>query len=91
MSRSTEQLLAASEARAALREGRFRELRESHGFSQGEVARTVGVDVSALWRWEAGLRTPRLEVAARLALVLRALEAAERDRRARGDGHRLTP
>jgi transcriptional regulator with XRE-family HTH domain len=78
MSAGTDRLLAASQARAALRDGRLRELREFHGFSQRELAEAVGVDESALSRWESGKRVPRIDAAARLAFVLRRLEQAAR-------------
>ena len=74
---TTDRLRAAAAARAALREGRVRALRAEHGFSQRELAEAVGVHESALSRWESGERVPRTEAAARLALVLRALESAE--------------
>jgi|SRR5919108_30548 transcriptional regulator with XRE-family HTH domain len=76
MSRETDRLLAALEARAAIREGRLRELRRRHGFSECELAAAVGVDPSALSRWETGARAPRLDAAARLGIVLQALESA---------------
>jgi transcriptional regulator with XRE-family HTH domain len=75
MAAQTDRLLAAAAARAALREGRLRELRERHGFSQRELAEAVGVHESALSRWESGERVPRTDAAARLAAVLRALES----------------
>lgn len=77
MSAQTDRLVAAASAREAIREGRLRELRVRLGFSQRELAEAVGVHESALSRWESGERVPRLDTAARLALVLRALEGAE--------------
>jgi transcriptional regulator with XRE-family HTH domain len=71
---TTDRLLAATQARAALRDGRVRKLRVRLGLSQRELAEAVGADESALSRWEAGLRVPRTAVAERLGLVLRALE-----------------
>jgi transcriptional regulator with XRE-family HTH domain len=67
-------LVAVSEARALVREGRLRTLREQHGFSQLAIARALGVDASAVSRWEAGDRVPREQAAERLHVLLSALE-----------------
>jgi DNA-binding transcriptional regulator YiaG len=69
-----DRLLAISQARAALTSGRLRELREAHGLSQRELAQALGVDETAVSRWELGNRVPRAEVAERLHGLLRALE-----------------
>ena len=69
-----DRLMAISQARSALREGRVRELRESHGLSQRELARALGVDETALSRWENGSRMPRSGAAERLYGVLKVLE-----------------
>jgi len=70
----TDRLTAVIRARSALRVGRFRELRERHGLSQRELARALGVDESALSRWETHSRVPREGAAERLYAVLRVLE-----------------
>lgn len=72
----TDRLVAISAARAAIRAGRLRQLRERHGFSQRELARALGVGESTVSRWESGNRVPRAEVAERLNVLLRALEEA---------------
>jgi transcriptional regulator with XRE-family HTH domain len=72
--RRVKRLRAISEARAALREGRFRDLREPHGLSQRELARALDVDESAVSRWESGARVPREEAAERISALLRALD-----------------
>jgi transcriptional regulator with XRE-family HTH domain len=75
-----ERLLAISEVRAMLREGRLRELRERHSLSQHELARALGVDPSTVSRWESGERVPLEAAAARLHAFLSALERATSSR-----------
>lgn len=71
-------VVEVAETRAALRAGRVRRLRIKLGLSQRELAEAVGggVDAATISRWENGVRVPRTAAAARLAAVLRALEAA---------------
>jgi transcriptional regulator with XRE-family HTH domain len=83
--RKVARLRAVCEARAALRNGRLRELRELHGFSQRELASALGVDESAISRWETGGRIPRAAAAERIAALLRVLEqGSDADSRAEG-------
>ena len=52
-------------------------VRERAGLSQVEMAKLVGVDPSAVCRWEAGLRVPRAETLARYAKILEHLSREE--------------
>jgi transcriptional regulator with XRE-family HTH domain len=52
------------------RTGALAELREHLGLSQAVVARAVGVDQSAVSRWESGKARPRPAHAVRLAEIL---------------------
>ena len=61
------------EARAAATTGTGRQLREAAGLTQGELAGLIGMDPSALSRWEHGLRRPRGGPAIRWARALRVL------------------
>jgi DNA-binding transcriptional regulator YiaG len=47
-----------TEVRAWLRSGVAREIREAHGLSLAEVARSIGVCEASLSRWECGSRVP---------------------------------
>jgi transcriptional regulator with XRE-family HTH domain len=51
-------LALIAQARADLRSGRARELREAAGIHQGEVAAVVGVSRVAVSQWEAGVTAP---------------------------------
>jgi len=55
---------------------RLQARREARGQTQEEAADEIGVDQSALSRWEAGLRTPKTVLARR---ALRAYLAGEAD------------
>lgn len=46
---------------------RIKELREAMGLTQEALARQVGVDQSAVAKWESGTNTPELPKAVRLA------------------------
>lgn len=58
------------------RAGLGRKIREQANMRQQEMARRVGVDPSALWRWENGKRRPRDDAAVRWAQQLIRLELA---------------
>ena len=49
----------------------LRHLRESNGYSQGEVAETLGVTQATVSHWESGRRTPSVNDLAALASVYR--------------------
>ena len=72
--KQAERLQAISAARAAVRDGRLRDLRERMGLSQRELGHALGVDTSAVSRWESGDRMPREAQAVRLHGLLRVLE-----------------
>ena len=78
MASDTKRLVAVSQTRVALREGRLRKARVGLGLSQRELADAIGggVDAATISRWENGLRVPRTAAAERVGRVLRALEAA---------------
>ena len=65
-------LVAVANARAALRDGRLRELRERHGVTQRELARALNVSHSCITRWENGDRRPREGTAERIGDLLQA-------------------
>jgi transcriptional regulator with XRE-family HTH domain len=71
-----EDLLLLIEAREAARSGRARRVRELAGVTQEALASVVGVDDSAVSRWERGLRAPRGAAAVAYAKTLRALSKA---------------
>lgn len=48
----------------------LRAAREKKGLSQAELARLVGVQSGAVWRWEFGLRNPRMELVPKIAAAL---------------------
>jgi transcriptional regulator with XRE-family HTH domain len=48
----------------------IRELRESAGLTQGELASELGVDRSSVTKWETGKSRPRTEDLPKLAEVL---------------------
>jgi DNA-binding XRE family transcriptional regulator len=49
---------------------RLRRLRQEAGFTQAQLAAAAGVPIGTLRNWEQGLRTPRLDTAAKVALAL---------------------
>jgi transcriptional regulator with XRE-family HTH domain len=59
------------EARKAATSSEGRRLREAAGLTQGELAFLIGMNPSAVSRWEAGLRRPRGHGALRWARALR--------------------
>ena len=50
--------IARKRVRRLARTGQLTELRESVGLSQTDIARALGVDQSAVSRWERGTRNP---------------------------------
>src|SRR5437763_12109416 len=50
--------------------GRLRELREGIGLTQAQLAERAGLHISAITRFEQGLREPSLATAAELATAL---------------------
>jgi transcriptional regulator with XRE-family HTH domain len=58
------------------RDGYGRRIREQANMRQQDMAKRVGVDPSALWRWEHGKRRPRDDAAIRWAQQLMRLELA---------------
>lgn len=62
--------LSLARIRRLLADGTARRIREQAGLSRAEIARDLGVDESAIYRWEAGRRVPRAAVAARYADLL---------------------
>ena len=73
---SARRLVAISEARTAVLEGRVRQARERARLSQAEFGEAIGVQPAAVSRWESGQRLPRGDVAERLTHLLREIEAA---------------
>jgi transcriptional regulator with XRE-family HTH domain len=63
-------------ARRLLASGSGRKVRVAAGVSMGELARRLGVDVGAVSRWEAGLRTPRAALAVAYLAAISELGAA---------------
>jgi transcriptional regulator with XRE-family HTH domain len=49
---------------------RIKELRQRRELSQAQLARLAGVPKGTLLQWEYGLRTPKLDAAAKLADAL---------------------
>jgi DNA-binding transcriptional regulator YiaG len=62
--------------RAALASGEARRIREDHHLHQAEASRAIGASLNTVHRWEAGVRSPRGELAIRYGRLLRRLEAA---------------
>lgn len=58
------------------RAGLGKQIRQQAGIAQQDMARRIGVDQSALWRWENGKRRPRDEAAVKWAQQLARLELA---------------
>lgn len=50
---------------------RFRELRERRDLSQEEVAKVLGVNRTAVVKWETGANKPRLDKVVELAKLFR--------------------
>jgi len=77
---SMDRMLARGRARRVWRAepaGVARLTRERAGLTQSEMAELLGVDRSAVSRWEAGVRAPRPEVLARYLKVLEAARGGE--------------
>lgn len=49
------------------RKWRLSACREHTGYSQGEVAKLIGVDIATISAWETGKTTPRIEYAQKLS------------------------
>jgi transcriptional regulator with XRE-family HTH domain len=64
---------------------RLKKLRNERGLSQAQLAKLAGVPKGTLLQWEYGLRTPKLDAAAKLADALDVSldELAGRERPAR--------
>ncbi len=58
-------------AGGALMKLKIREFREKRGLNQDELAKILGVDHSAVTKWETGVNTPRLETVVEIAKTLR--------------------
>lgn len=54
---------------------RIKRLREKVGMSQTELGNAVGVALQTVFRWEAGIRSPRMEEVARIAAALNVSES----------------
>lgn len=70
---TTEELVEISELRALCKTGHAKSIRQQAHLSLVEVAAVLGVDQSAISRWENGNRLPRSEVALRYSALLRHL------------------
>jgi DNA-binding transcriptional regulator YiaG len=66
-------LLDVATARRYATTGEGRRIRETAGLSLSEVASSIGLATSSLWRWEQGQRMPRGPRAAEWARLLREL------------------
>jgi transcriptional regulator with XRE-family HTH domain len=71
-----EQLVLLTEARDAAKSGRGRRIRELARVTQQELGTAVGVDGSAISRWECGTRRPSGEAALLYAKALKTLSQA---------------
>jgi transcriptional regulator with XRE-family HTH domain len=61
-----------------LADGTARDLRLRSGLSLDAVARPVGITAGALWKWETGMRVPRVgEAAVRYGQLLAELLALD--------------
>jgi DNA-binding transcriptional regulator YiaG len=60
-------------AREMIRSGRAKLIREGAHVSRSEVASSIDVTESTVWRWEEGKRIPRGDVARRYGRLLREL------------------
>lgn len=49
---------------------RLKEARENAGMSMQELGKAVGVSTAAICRYEQGKRTPKIQIAKRIAKVL---------------------
>jgi len=63
----------SAEVRQLVGSGEARRLREAAGVSQFELARDVGCSQAAVWRWEAGTRSPSGRTAVAYLRALRRL------------------
>lgn len=68
------QILLLARARRLASSGDGQRIRTGADLSLSEVADAVGVNITTLWRWEHGERSPRGEPAARWARLLDELE-----------------
>ena len=75
MNKESIDYLAIGRARRRIRSepSYLRLVRERAGLSQTEMAKLVGVDPSAVCRWEAGLRVPRAEMLERYTAIVERL------------------
>jgi len=78
---SVEELLLLSEARQLAASGRGRQIRESAGVSQSELAAAIGVTIAGISKWESGQRRPTGPGAIRYAQLLRELTKHLADRK----------
>jgi len=49
---------------------RIQELRKAAGYSQSGLAKAAGIPIGTIKNWEQGLRTPRLDTAAKVCKAL---------------------
>lgn len=63
-----------SEAKSHSVNGTGKKIREAAGLSCADIAAAIGVDQSAVWRWERGLRAPRQAQAVKWARLLAKLD-----------------
>ena len=80
MTDNTERLFARGRARRtwqAQPAELARLVRRRAGLTQDEIATALGVERTAVSRWEAGLRTPRVEVLTRYLELLERLTARQ--------------
>lgn len=68
-------IVELARAKALVRSGAGRTVRQAAGLSLAEVGTALGVDPSTVYRWETGERHPRGERALAYADVLRRLMA----------------
>lgn len=72
-----EQVVDLAEVRELAASGRARELRVASRLSLADFASAIGVDQSAIGRWESGERRPRGPAALRYLALLRELGQKE--------------
>jgi len=65
-----------SHLRRVTSSGEARAIRIAAGLSYAEVSAGCGVDLTTIYRWEAGKRSPRGEAAMRYLAILEALAKA---------------
>lgn len=69
----TDALVRVTRVRQLARSGAARSIRLAAGLSLGEVGRSLGCSTSTVFRWEAGERVPRGDLAIRYGELLDAL------------------